>query len=226
MHVRDKSPQLGKTKYALSPTDQDALLNARESAHDSVTLKDLQQRISDFTGCNLKSTALSTVFSDGTPGSRVMLIGEAPGREEDEQGLPFVGRSGQLLNKMLASINLQRTDVYLSNIVPWRPPGNRAPTPIEIEICRPFIERHIELAHPKFLVLLGGSSAKTLLKTSNGIMSLRGKWRSIEIAGRLIPAIPLLHPAYLLRQPSQKRLAWQDLLKIKKNLDIEDGSQT
>jgi DNA polymerase len=139
--------------------------------------------------------------------------------EEDLQGLPFVGRSGQLLDRMIAAIGLDRSSAYIANVVPWRPPGNRTPTPQETEICRPFIERQIALVAPDFLVLLGGAAAKQLLRTSEGILRLRGKWRSYEAEGRTIRALATLHPAYLLRQPLQKRLAWRDLLALKEALD-------
>jgi DNA polymerase len=144
-----------------------------------------------------------------------MLVGEAPGFEEDMQGLPFVGRSGQLLDRMLAAIGLDRASAYIANVIPWRPPGNRTPTPQETEICRPFIERQIALADPDFLILLGGASAKQLLQTSEGILKLRGRWQTYRTGLREIRAMATLHPAYLLRQPLQKRLAWRDLLTLK-----------
>lgn len=199
------------------PNDN-AVAKAADLAAAANTLDELQTAIAGFDGCNLKFTARSTVFSDGNPKARLMLIGEAPGRDEDAQGLPFVGRSGQLLDKMLAAIGLDRTSVYISNVLPWRPPGNRTPTPAETEICRPFIERHIELAEPEAVMLIGGSAAKTLLKTKTGIMSLRGRWAEIHIADRTIPAMPSLHPAYLLRTPGHKRMAWNDLLAVKARL--------
>jgi DNA polymerase len=148
-----------------------------------------------------------------------MLVGEAPGRDEDIEGLPFVGRSGQLLNRMLAAIGLDRTSVYIANVVPWRPPGNRTPTPQETSICRPFIERQIELADPDFLICLGGAAAKELMGTAEGILRLRGQWRDYDTGTRTIRAMATLHPAYLLRQPLQKRLVWRDLLTLKAALD-------
>lgn len=198
--------------------DAGAVQQAQILAHAADSLEALKQAISGFEGCNLKFTARSTVFGDGVPGAPLMLIGEAPGRDEDEQGLPFVGRSGQLLDRMLAAIGLDRTNVYISNILPWRPPGNRTPSPAETEICRPFIERHIELAQPELLMLVGGSAAKTLLNTKSGIMSLRGKWNKVTIADREYSAMPCLHPAYLLRTPGHKGLAWKDLLAVKERL--------
>ncbi|PCI04364.1 MAG: uracil-DNA glycosylase [Hyphomicrobiales bacterium] len=199
--------------------DEAAIKSARELAEGASTLEELKQAIESFEGCNLRRTAKNTVFSDGNPDTQIMFVGEAPGREEDLQGLPFIGRSGQLLDLMLGAIGLSRETVYISNVIPWRPPGNRAPTPAETEVCLPFIERHIELIAPKVLVMLGGSSAKTLLRTSDGILRLRGKWKELSFSGHSVDAMSTLHPAYLLRQPGQKRLAWQDFLKIKSKLD-------
>jgi len=148
-----------------------------------------------------------------------MLVGEAPGRDEDLEGLPFVGRSGQLLDRMLAAIGLDRQSVYIANVIPWRPPGNRTPTPQETEICRPFIERQIELANPKVLVTLGGLSAKLLLNAAEGVLRLRGNWKThVTATGTKIPAMPTLHPAYLLRNPAHKKLAWRDFLEVKVKL--------
>ncbi len=198
--------------------DEGVVQRAVDIAREAQTLEQLRQAIAGFDGCNLKFTARSTVFADGNPDSRLMLIGEAPGRDEDAQGLPFVGRSGQLLDRMLAAIDLDRTQVYISNVLPWRPPGNRTPTPQETAICRPFIERHIELAKPDLLMLIGGSSAKTLLKTTTGIMALRGRWTTVTINESQFDVLPSLHPAYLLRNPTHKRLAWQDLQSVRTKL--------
>ena len=195
-----------------------AVMAARQQAKAAQSLDELRDMLSGFEGCGLKRTAKSLVFSDGNPASRLMLIGEAPGRDEDIAGKPFVGRSGQLLDKMLQAIGLSRDHVYIANVIPWRPPGNRTPSPQETEICRPFIERQIELANPDVLVLLGGASAKQILQTQEGITRLRGKWHTYQTGTREIPAIATLHPAYLLRQPPQKRLAWRDFLEIKKRL--------
>ncbi|MEM9330000.1 MAG: uracil-DNA glycosylase [Pseudomonadota bacterium] len=196
---------------------------AREAANSAKDLEALRNIMSAFTGCNLKRTAKNTVFADGNPHSGVMFIGEAPGRDEDLQGLPFVGRAGQLLDRMLSAINLDREKAYITNVIPWRPPGNRTPTPQETEICRPFIERHIELVKPKVIILLGGSSAKTLLQTKDGIMRLRGKWSEVETPHSQTKAMPTLHPAYLLRQPAHKKLAWQDFLKVRQLLNELSG---
>jgi len=172
-----------------------------------------------FEGCALKATAKSLVFADGRPGARLMLVGEAPGADEDRIGLPFVGRSGQLLDKMLAAIGLERQEhVYIANLLPWRPPGNRTPTPQEVAICLPFIQRQIELAAPDILICVGAPSMQALLGLS-GIMASRGKWVEYDAGARRIRAMAMLHPAYLLRQPLQKRLAWRDLRAIKAALE-------
>ena len=149
------------------------------------------------------------------PQARLMLIGEAPGRDEDIEGKPFVGRAGQLLDRMLAAIGLGEEHVHITNIVYWRPPGNRTPTPQEAQVCRPFLERQVELVAPDFVVLLGGAAAKHLLEIADGIMRIRGTWRDIEIGAIRARAMATLHPAYLLRTPAAKRLAWRDLLAIK-----------
>ena len=193
--------------------------SARELAKAATSIPELHEAMASFEGCNLRRTARNLVFADGDPASRIMAVGEAPGRDEDEQGLPFVGRSGQLFNRMLAAIGLERSDVYIANVIPWRPPGNRTPTPAETEICKPFIERHIELANPQVLVMLGGASAKALLNTTEGILSMRGTWRTAQFGKVEIEALPTLHPAYLLRQPAQKALAWRDMLSLKARLE-------
>lgn len=208
----------------LAVPDQAQAAAARELARNAATLDDLRAAMASFDGCNLKFTAKNLVFADGNPHADLMLVGEAPGRDEDLQGLPFVGRSGQLLDRMLAAIGLDRNSAYIANVIPWRPPGNRTPTPHETEICRPFIERQIELVNPKVLVNLGGPSAKTLLSTTEGILRLRGNWRIHTTAsGVAIPAMPTLHPAYLLRTPAHKRLAWRDLLEVKVKLRSLQG---
>ena len=199
--------------------DEEQAARARALAREASTLDELREIIAGFDGCNLKFTAKSTVFADGNPAASLMLVGEAPGRDEDIAGLPFVGRSGQLLDRILAAIGRDRTSAYIANVIPWRPPGNRDPSPLETEICRPFIERQIELANPKVLVTLGNPSTKALLKTQTGIMRLRGNWTSYTTpSGTAIPAMPTLHPAYLLRNPAHKRLAWRDFLEVKAKL--------
>lgn len=214
-----QEPALRAPAQPASVPDGQQVALARELAAAASTLDELRERMSGFEGCNLKFTAKNLVFADGNPEADVMFVGEAPGRDEDLEGKPFVGRSGQLLDRMLAAIGLDRNSAYISNVIPWRPPGNRAPTPHETEICRPFIERHIELVRPKVLVNLGGASAKTLLHTTEGILRLRGNWRVYSgAAGLEIPAMPTLHPAYLLRTPAHKRLAWRDFLEVKMKL--------
>lgn len=196
--------------------DEAAVARAREEASRAPSLEALRQSLAAFDGCSLKFTAKNLVFADGNPQAKIMLVGEAPGRDEDLDGRPFVGKAGQLLDRMLASIGLDRTHVYIANVIYWRPPGNRTPTPMETEICRPFIERQIALVDPDILVFLGGVSAKSFLPGPDGILRLRGKWAEWTIpGGRTIPALPMLHPAYLLRQPAQKKLAWRDLLSLK-----------
>lgn len=203
---------------AAVPDEAQAQL-ARQLASRASNLDELREAMAGFDGCNLKFTAKSLVFADGNPNATLMLVGEAPGRDEDLEGLPFVGRSGRLLDRMLAAIGLDRTSAYIANVIPWRPPGNRTPTPHETEICRPFIERQIELVNPKVLVNLGGPSAKTLLNTTEGILRLRGNWRAhVTAGGTTIPAMPTLHPAYLLRTPAHKRLAWRDFVEVKMKL--------
>jgi uracil-DNA glycosylase family 4 len=194
-----------------------AVMAAREAARSAMSLEDLRAILERFEGCVLKATASRLVFADGNPQARLMLVGEAPGYEEDQQGLPFVGRSGQLLDRMLAAIGLDRTQAYIANIVPWRPPGNRTPTPVETQICLPFIQRQIELADPDILVTVGQPSTGALIGVQ-GIMKNRGRWFSYHTGTREIRAMPTLHPAYLLRSPIAKRLAWRDMLAIKKAL--------
>jgi uracil-DNA glycosylase len=197
----------------------DLSTEARRLAATCNTLGELREALDKFDGCGLKATAKNLVFADGNPTAPLMLVGEAPGAEEDRQGLPFVGASGQLLDKMLAAIGLDRTSVYIANILPWRPPGNRKPTTQETLTCLPFIERHIELVGPKVLVFLGGTSASTLLDTTEGITRLRGKWQTYQAGDQEIPALPTYHPAYLLRQPALKRDSWRDLQALQKRLN-------
>lgn len=187
---------------------------ARTLAASAQSLDELRAMLESFDGCGLKLRATNLVFADGNPEADIMLVGEAPGREEDLQGKPFVGRSGQLLDRMLGAIGLDRTRVYIANTVPWRPPGNRTPSPQEVAVCLPFLYRQIELVAPKVLVALGGASASTLFETDTGITRLRGQWRDLTIGQHTMRAVATLHPAYLLRQPAAKRLAWQDLLAI------------
>jgi len=200
------------------PSPDAAAMAARDAAKAAASLEELRAILDRFEGCALRATATQLVFADGNPGARVMFVGEAPGRDEDIAGLPFVGRSGKLLDLMMAAIGLDRTSAYIANIIPWRPPGNRTPTPQESAICLPFIMRQIELSDPDILVCLGAPSAQTLLNIKDGITRTRGRWFPYQTGKREIRALPTLHPAYLLRQPLQKRLAWRDFLAIKKAL--------
>ena len=209
----------GRASPPAAPQAPDAAaMAAREAARSAKTLDELRAILERFDGCALKATATQLVFADGNPKARVMLVGEAPGRDEDIEGLPFVGRSGKLLDRMLAAIGLDRTSVYIANIVPWRPPGNRTPTPQESQICLPFILRQIELVDPDILVCLGNPSAQTLLGIKDGITKTRGRWFTFNTGKREIRAMPTFHPAFLLRSPLQKRFAWRDFLAIKKAL--------
>jgi DNA polymerase len=196
-----------------------AINAAREAARTAPSLEVLRSLLESFDGCALKSTATRLVFADGNPQARIMFVGEAPGRDEDIEGLPFVGRSGKLLDRMMAAIGLNRTSAYIANVIPWRPPGNRTPTPQETQICLPFIQRQIELVNPDILVTLGNPSTQTLLQTRDGIMKSRGRWVDYDTGTRKIRAIASFHPAYLLRSPSYKRMAWLDLRSIAKALE-------
>lgn len=200
---------------SISPgfTDESSRLNAIKS------LPDLRSALEQLEGCALKHTASNMVFCDGNPGARVMVVGEAPGRDEDRVGLPFVGAAGQLLDKMLASIGLNRSTVYITNLLPWRPPGNRTPTAEETQLLLPYLRRHIQLANPDVIFILGGSSAKALLQTKDGILKVRGVWRDVDYGdGVARPTLASLHPAYLLRSPAQKRLSFDDLLSLRARL--------
>jgi uracil-DNA glycosylase family 4 len=201
-----------RTETALVP--EIAIAAAREAAATAPDLAALRALLENFEGCALKSTATRLVFADGNPQAKVMFVGEAPGRDEDIEGLPFVGRSGKLLDLMLAAIGLNRTNAYIANVIPWRPPGNRDPSPQETQICLPFIKRHIELVNPDVLVTLGNPSTQSLMGTRDGIMKTRGRWRDYDTGTRSIKALATFHPAYLLRQPSYKRMAWLDLRSI------------
>jgi uracil-DNA glycosylase len=196
-----------------------AVASAREAARTAPTLEALRALLETFDGCALKQTATRLVFADGNPQARIMFVGEAPGRDEDIEGLPFVGRSGKLLDRMISAIGLDRTRAYIANVIPWRPPGNRTPTPQETQICLPFIQRQIELVNPDVLVTLGNPSTQTLLSTREGIMRTRGKWFDYDTGTRVIRALATFHPAYLLRSPSYKRMSWQDLRSIAKALE-------
>lgn len=215
------SPRPAVPRAAQAELDRPAEA-ARSAARGASSLDELKQVMEGFEGCGLKITATNTVFAGGMAGADLMVIGEAPGADEDRQGKPFVGVSGQLLDRMLASIGLSRAEsVYITNILPWRPPGNRQPTPGEIATCIPFVERHIELAAPKLLLFAGGTSAKSLMGRKEGITRLRGTWMDWPLpdSGKVIPALATYHPAYLLRTPGQKASAWKDLLALRRRLD-------
>ena len=215
----DSQPVVAPRPQAAAVPDGAQAALARELARSAASLEELRQIMLAFEGCNLKATAKNLVFADGNPEADLMLVGEAPGRDEEIEGLPFVGRSGQLLDRILAAMGRDRTSAYIANVIPWRPPGNRDPSPMETEICRPFIERQIELAAPKVLMTLGNPSTKALLRTQEGITKMRGKWREhITAGGVRIPTMPTLHPAYLLRNPAHKRLAWRDFLDVRARL--------
>jgi len=216
-----------KTAQNIAPAAEH-MERASEIASRCNSLPELRDALAAFDGCSLKKTAKSLVFADGNPDSRVMLIGEAPGSEEDRRGLPFVGASGQLLDRMLAAIGRNRDQVYIANILPWRPPGNRKPTLEESQICLPFLKRHIELANPAALMLLGGTAMETLLERKDRITRVHGKWQEYQVKSgstemsqepQVIPAMPVYHPAYLLRNPALKREAWQDFLCFQEKLE-------
>jgi uracil-DNA glycosylase family 4 len=221
---RAPRPTIGPSELArrgaapAPPAPDSAIMAAREAARSATDLDALRTILDGFEGCALRTTAKQLVFADGNPQARIMFVGEAPGRDEDIEGLPFVGRSGKLLDRMMAAIGLDRSSAYIANIVPWRPPGNRTPTPQESAICLPFMQRQIELADPDILVCLGGPSAQTLLGLKEGITKSRGRWFKYNSGKREIRALPTFHPAFLLRSPLQKRLAWRDFLAIKKVL--------
>ncbi len=202
-------PRAGSAEPSASPASLDQV----------TTLAELEALVAQFEGCALKRTAKNTCFSRGSDTARIMLIGEAPGRDEDIQGKPFVGRAGKLLDRMLGTIGLDESAIYITNTIYWRPPGNRTPTPLEIESCAPFLARQIELLAPDVMVLLGGAAAKSILNVTEGIMRLRGKWKIYQCGNRDIPTLATLHPAYLLRKPEEKRYAWRDLLMLKARLE-------
>ncbi|WP_192738615.1 uracil-DNA glycosylase [Bradyrhizobium sp. OAE829] len=207
------------SRSEIAPAPEAAIASAREAARTAPSLEALRALLENFDGCALKHTATRLVFCDGNPQARIMFVGEAPGRDEDIEGLPFVGRSGKLLDRMIAAIGLDRSKAYIANVIPWRPPGNRTPTPQETQICLPFIQRQIELVNPDVLVTLGNPSTQALLSTREGIMKIRGKWFDYDTGTRTIRAMATFHPAYLLRSPPYKRMSWLDLRAIAKELE-------
>lgn len=215
----DAAPRPRAAAAASSALNEPGPAAARKAAAEAKTLEQLKTVIDDFEGCALRATAKNTCFYRGAAQSRLMVIGEAPGRDEDIAGKPFVGRAGHLLDRMLGSIGLSEDDVHITNVVYWRPPGNRTPTLQETNTCRPFLERQAQFVAPEYVLLVGGSAAKSVLDLSEGIMKLRGKWRELTIGGHNVKALATLHPAYLLRTPAAKRLAWRDLINLRKALD-------
>lgn len=212
-------PRLEAVAPAAAVHADSAVQDAKRIAAACTDLAALKEAMAAFEGCMLKRTAHQLVFSAGVPGSRVMLVGEAPGADEDRAGEPFVGRSGQLLDRMLAAIGLTRAEnVYIANVVPWRPPGNRTPTLAEMAICEPFIRRQIELCDPDVLVTIGAPSMQTLLGLKDGILRARGKFYEFNTGTRSIPALATLHPSYLLRRPEHKAFAWRDMKALKAKL--------
>ena len=223
--INNRTKIIAKNMKKINKREVEAMINTIQPENDNIdkisTLDQLKKTMSEFKGCELYKSATNMVFSDGNPDSEVMLIGEAPGHDEDIQAKPFVGRSGKLLDKMLEAIDLGRDKVYIANIIPWRPPANRRPTENEINICLPFLKKHIELINPKAIMLLGSTATYALLKNKESISQVRGKWVDITINSMLFPTLPTFHPAFLLRQPGQKKHVWEDLQnlrdKIKKN---------
>ena len=220
--------QLPPMPYAAEPIqettlpDNNLLQTASQKAREANSLEELKDALISFDGCSLKKTAKNTVFGQGNPNAEVMFVGEAPGADEDRLGLPFVGASGQLLDKMMLSIGLSRqTNAYISNIIPWRPPGNRNPSNVEIALCMPFIQRHIELVAPKIIIALGSTAFSSLISNAETISKARGVWHSYQSSGLVAPVLlmPVFHPAFLLRTPAQKKNAWRDFLTIRKKLD-------
>lgn len=195
----------------------------RALAAEARTLDDLRALMDGYEGCALKKRATQLCFADGNPEAEIMLVGEGPGEQEDLQGKPFVGRAGQLLDRMLNAIGLDRTKVYIANMVPWRPPGNRDPTPEELALCAPFLHRQVELVAPRLLVTLGNVPTKALFATNTGITKMRGQWRDLTIGSHPVPALATLHPAFLLRTPSAKEGAWRDMLSLKARIEALAG---
>lgn len=206
------------------PATAQTAATARAAAQAANSPAELARAVAEFDGCPLKTTATNTVFARGSGASGVMVVGEAPGAEEDRQGLPFVGPSGRLLDQMLASIGLDPAEVTVTNILFWRPPGNRDPSGLEVAACLPFVHRHIELVRPRLMLLLGAPAARTLLDRKDSLARLRGRWTPVAGIDTPVPALATFHPAYLLRNPEQKRLAWRDLLRLRARLAEDAGA--
>ena len=231
------APEAAKISGAMPantmPASTGSAQKSQKSMPDSLdlaaitSLADLKAALLAFEGCALKHTASNLVFADGNPGARLMIIGEAPGRDEDMVGLPFVGASGQLLDKMLASIGLNRAHVYIANLLPWRPPGNRTPTVEETAMMLPWLRRHVQLANPDYVLIRGGSAAKAVLGTKDGILKIRGRWQDVDFGDATVrPTLASLHPAYLLRSPAQKRLSFADMLSVSSRLSSSSSSRS
>ncbi len=225
MAAKTISPALARTPTRGPAPEMpiaDMIGQAMALAGAATSLAELKAALESFDGCALKKNATTTVFADGTPKGRILFIGEAPGRDEDRAGKPFVGRAGQFLDKMLAAIGLDRAqNVYITNILNWRPPENRDPTPEEAALCLPFLRRHIELVDPLVIVLLGAVAAKHVMGVSEGILKSRGRWQEYCLGKRMVPVMPTLHPAYLLRQPAHKKLAWRDMQAVAAKLEAQ-----
>lgn len=215
---KGKTPHARSNQNTATVPGSEMVQSARLLASQASTLDEIHQHLKKFEGCNLRQTAKHLCFADGNPNARIMIVAEAPGREEDIAGIPFAGRSGDLLNRMLAAIALDRQNTWLTYCIPWRPPGNRAPTPSEIEVCKPFIERQITILKPELLVFLGAEPAQQLLNVKEGITQLRGKWKIYDTAGMSIDTITTFHPDYLLRSPARKKQSWKDLQAIRDKL--------
>lgn len=214
---QSSSANTAAAQAAIAP--ETLLQEARQIAQNALNLEDLQQAMAGFDGCRLKFTAKNICFSDGSANADLMVIGDAPGRDDDLEGIPFSGPAGHMLNRILAAINLSRESAYLANTLPWRPPGNRAATPLELQLCRPFLDRQIELVAPKVIVALGDPAAKALTASRDPIYKLRGNWHNLTTTGGYVADVmPSLHPDYLLRTPAQKRFAWEDWLMVKMRL--------
>jgi uracil-DNA glycosylase len=220
--LQPAAPIAASPPSALAESLGDAAQSARRLAAGAETVEALAALVAGFDGCSLKRTATNTVFADGNPAAPVMFIGEGPGADEDRIGRPFVGRAGQLLDRMLAAIGLDRSSVHITNVVYWRPPGNRTPSAAEIAACLPFVLRHIALVRPKVLVLCGGTATGALLPQGQGITRLRGRWFDLAVPGldQPVPTLPMFHPSFLLRAPERKREAWRDLLSLRARLDV------
>ncbi len=226
MPLRESTKEVAKPQRQatteLAQATQEACKNAKDLCQEIDSLDKLREAVENFEGCSLKLTATHTVFGDGNPQAKIVLVGEAPGADEDRIGRPFVGRSGQLLDKMLKAAGLGRDSCYITNVLPWRPPGNRTPTDGEIAVCLPFLKRQIDLIKPDYILLLGGSAANALLENAETISKLRGHWLSYQTTeGKDIKALATFHPAYLLRNTGQKAKAWADMLRLVKDYGLE-----